>query len=83
MTKFSEENPIAQFAVTTPGKHLSKCGAKWKNFIVGFTTCRAKQTRGVSHCGLAIYIKMYLSAKEELWKLKYFTMQKYNFQKIL
>jgi hypothetical protein len=28
MTKFSEENPIAQFAVTTPGKHLSKCGAK-------------------------------------------------------
>jgi hypothetical protein len=33
---------------------------------------------GVSHCGLAIYIKMYLRAKEELWKLKYFTMQKYN-----
>jgi len=39
----------------------------------------------VSHPGLAIYIKMYLKAKEEeLWKLKYFTMQKlYNFQKIL
>jgi hypothetical protein len=34
-------------------------------------------------CGLAIYIKKYLKAKEELWKLKYFTMQKYNFQKIL
>jgi hypothetical protein len=33
------------------------------------------QTRGVSHCGLAIYIKKYLKAKEELWKLKYFTMQ--------
>jgi hypothetical protein len=30
----------------------------------------------VSHCGLAIYIKKYLKAKEELWKLKYFTMQK-------
>jgi hypothetical protein len=30
-----------------------------------------------SHCGLAIYIKKYLKAKEEeLWKLKYFTMQK-------
>jgi len=31
-----------------------------------------------SHCGLAnIYIKTYLKAKEELWKLKYFTiMQK-------
>ncbi len=32
---------------------------------------------GVSHCGLAIYIKKYLKAKEELWKLEYFTMQKY------
>jgi hypothetical protein len=38
-------------------------------------------TRGVSHCGLAIYIKTYLKAKEELWKLKYFTMQKYNLSK--
>jgi hypothetical protein len=45
----------------------------------------AKRTTGVSHCGLlAIYIKKYLKAKEEeLWKLKYFTMQKYNLQKIL
>jgi hypothetical protein len=35
----------------------------------------------VSHCGLAIYIiKKYLKAKEELWKLKYFTMQKYNLE---
>jgi hypothetical protein len=25
----------------------------------------------VSHWGLAIYIKKYLKAKEELWKLKY------------
>jgi hypothetical protein len=33
--------------------------------------------RVLSHCGLAIYIKKYLKAKEEeLWKLKYFTMQK-------
>jgi hypothetical protein len=31
-------------------------------------------TRGVSHCGLAIYIKKYLKAKEELWKLNYLTM---------
>jgi len=31
-----------------------------------------------SHCGLAIYIKKYLKAKEDLWKLKYFTMQKKN-----
>jgi hypothetical protein len=34
----------------------------------------------VSHCGLAIYILKYLRAKEELWKLKYFTMQKYNLE---
>jgi hypothetical protein len=35
------------------------------------------QQRGVSHYGLAIYIKKYHKAKEEeeLWKLKkYFTM---------
>jgi hypothetical protein len=38
-------------------------------------------TRGVSRYGLAIYIKKFLKAKEELWKLKYFTMQKYNLQK--
>jgi hypothetical protein len=41
------------------------------------------QTRGVSHHHLAIYIKKYLKAEEELWKLKYFTMQKFNLQKIL
>jgi hypothetical protein len=41
------------------------------------------ETRGVSHCGLAIYIKKYLKAKEKLWKLKYFTMPKYNLLKIL
>jgi hypothetical protein len=40
-------------------------------------------TTGVSHSGLAVYIKTYFKAKEELWKLKYFYMQKYNLQKIL
>ncbi len=44
---------------------------------------QTNKTRGVSHCGLAINIKKYLKAKEELWKLKYFTMQKYNLPKIL
>jgi hypothetical protein len=29
------------------------------------------QTQGMSHCGLAIYAKKYLKAKEELWNLKY------------
>jgi len=42
---------------------------------------KQNKTRGMSHCGLAIYIKKYLKAKEELWKFKYFTMQKYNLQK--
>jgi hypothetical protein len=40
------------------------------------------RTRGVSHFGLAIYIKKHLKAKEESWKLKYFNMQKYSAQKI-
>jgi hypothetical protein len=35
----------------------------------------------VSHYGLAIYIKKYIKAKEELWKLEDFAMQKYNLQK--
>jgi hypothetical protein len=39
--------------------------------------------QGVCDTDLAIYIKKYIKAKEELWKLKYFTMQKYNLQKIL
>ncbi len=42
---------------------------------------RLKWTRGMSHYALAIYIKKYLNAKEELWKFKYFTMQKYNLKK--
>jgi hypothetical protein len=39
------------------------------------------KTWGVSHCGLAIYIKKYLKAKRDLWKLKYFNMQKFYLQK--
>jgi len=37
----------------------------------------------MSHCGLANLHskKRYRKAKEELWKLKYFTIQKYNLQK--
>jgi hypothetical protein len=33
--------------------------------------------------GLAIYIKksIFNATKEQLWKFKYFTMQKYNLQK--
>ncbi len=54
-------------------------------FCIGeCTAVSAFITRGVSQWGLAIYIEKYLKAKEDLWKLKYFTMQKYiNLQKIL
>jgi hypothetical protein len=38
--------------------------------------CVSRPTRDVSHCGLVIHIKKHLKAKEEWWKLKYFTMQK-------
>jgi hypothetical protein len=42
-------------------------------------------TRGVSHCGLAIYIKKYLKAKEELnyGNSNISPCQKYNLQNIL
>jgi len=34
-------------------------------------------TRGVAHCvALPFTLKKYLKAKEELWKLKYFTIAK-------
>jgi hypothetical protein len=45
--------------------------------------CWHQQQVGMSRSGLAIYIEKYLKAKEEWWKFKYFTMQKYNLQKIL
>jgi hypothetical protein len=59
-------------------KRISENFSISKNNII---LCQSHQgtmilTRGVSHCGLAIYIKKYLKAKEELWKFKYFTMQK-------
>jgi hypothetical protein len=39
--------------------------------------------QGVCHTmALPITLKKYIKAKEELWKLKYFTMQKYNLLKI-
>jgi hypothetical protein len=44
-----------------------------------------QKTRGVSvtlwPCLAIFTFKKYLKEKEELWKLKYFTMQKYNLQK--
>jgi hypothetical protein len=54
---------------------------KW--LVLLFPFVLLELTRGVSHCGLVIYIKKYLEAKGKLWKLEYFTMQKYNLQNIL
>jgi len=34
-----------------------------------------------TNVGCVIYTKKYLKANEESWKLKYFTMQKYDLQK--
>ncbi len=45
--------------------HTCALGARFKLIII---------TRGVSHYGLAICLKKYLKAKEELWKLKYFRL---------
>jgi hypothetical protein len=40
--------------------------------------------QGVRHTvALPFALKKYFKAKEELWKLKYFTFQKYNLQKNL
>jgi hypothetical protein len=40
--------------------------------------------QGACHTmALPFTLKKYLNAKEELWKFKYFPMQKYNLQKIL
>jgi hypothetical protein len=49
-----------------------------------FAKSSVKQTnkQGVCHT-LAICIKKYLKAKEELWKFKYFTMPKYIIFKTL
>jgi hypothetical protein len=41
------------------------------------------RNQGCHTVAFAIDIMKYLKAKEELWKLKYFTMQKYNLQNIL
>jgi hypothetical protein len=42
-----------------------------------------KKKQRLCHTLALPFTKKYLKAKEELWKLKYFSMQKYNLQKIL
>jgi hypothetical protein len=42
-----------------------------------------QQQRVCHTMALPFTLKKYLKAKEELWKLKYFTMQKHNLSEIL
>jgi hypothetical protein len=54
----------------------------WISVLKDSSKFFTKKNKGcVSHRGLAIYMKKYLKAKDELWELKYFTMQKHNVQK--
>jgi hypothetical protein len=47
-----------------------------------YLTKLTKRKQGVCHTMvLPFTLKKYLNAKEELWKLKYFIMQKSNLQK--
>jgi hypothetical protein len=70
---------ISSFLVCTTlcGKKKQWCGSAGPLMACHFsiTYVLPMSTRGMSHGGLAIYIKKYLKAKEELWKFKYFTMQ--------
>jgi hypothetical protein len=52
------------------------------SFQIGYFKKVWQSQQGVSHIvALPFTLKMYLKAKEELWKFKYFTMQKYNLKK--
>jgi hypothetical protein len=57
------------------------CGIMCTSHNLSCQTLRKTVTSGVSHSHLAINIEKYINAKEQLPKLKCFTMQKYNLQK--
>jgi hypothetical protein len=70
--------------------YLQKAGTKGSSISITFKQIRTKCylneiKQGVCHTVALPFtlLKGYLKAKEELWKLKYFTMQKYNLPKIL
>jgi hypothetical protein len=63
---------------------LAKSSYGWSLFWLHHKIDPIIINKDVSHYGLAIYIKKKdLKAKKKLWKLKYFTVQKYNLSKIL
>jgi hypothetical protein len=52
--------------------------------VQNIATKKHQQQQGVCHTvALPFTFKKYLKTKEELWKLKYLTMQKYNLPKIV
>jgi hypothetical protein len=61
-----------------PLSHQTAPSVKALPFIAG---SNFKQEGVCRIVALPIYIKKYLEAKEELWKFKYFTVQKYDLQK--
>ncbi len=74
-----ERNPNQPLAQDTQWKDIQKERQKIKE---------TKESNGcvilwvaLPNFTLYIYIYIYLKVKEELWKLKYFTMQEYNLQK--
>ncbi len=75
------QQPKVDAMTTGPedGQNLLQTSGEW--FFTFTQNLGILKNKGCVHCGLAIYIKKYLTAKEELWRLKYFTMQTNNLQK--
>jgi len=58
--------------------------SNWEQIGSNLITLVGAIKQGVCHTmALPFTLKSILHAKEELWKLKHFTMQKYNLQKFL
>jgi hypothetical protein len=72
---------LQHFPWTLKRKHKKHLKERERERKLKINKWKKQKTKGASQYGLANYIKKKFKAKEELWKLKYFTMQKYNLQK--
>jgi hypothetical protein len=71
-----------QFIMIKPS--MPRQGLQVVLFLVildGFSCLFPREDKRVSHHGLPIYIQTYSKAKQNLWKLKYFTMQDVIYKK--
>jgi len=71
-----------QFIMIKPS--MARQGLQVMLFLVildGFSCLFPREDKRVSHHGLPIYIQTYSKAKQNLWKLKYFTMQDVIYKK--